>query len=86
MHTVTASAEVILSAGAINTPQILQCSGIGDPEMLGSVGVRTSHTLAGVGKNLQDHLQIRLVFKTSLRTLNDELNNPLKKLKVGLSI
>ena len=84
IHRVTASAEVILSAGAINTPQILQCSGIGDPEMLGSVGVQTSHTLAGVGKNLQDHLQIRLVFKTSERTLNDELNNPLKKLKVGL--
>jgi choline dehydrogenase len=46
--------------------------------------VETVHALPGVGKNLQDHLQIRLVFKTSARTLNDELNNPLKKLKVGL--
>jgi choline dehydrogenase len=83
-HSVTANAEVVLSAGAINSPQILQCSGIGAPDMLDSVGVQTSHALAGVGQNLQDHLQIRLVFKTSERTLNDELNNPLKKLKVGL--
>ncbi|MFT5220303.1 MAG: choline dehydrogenase [Planctomycetota bacterium] len=79
-----ASAEVILSAGAINSPQILQCSGIGDPEMLQQAGVETVHELPGVGKNLQDHLQIRLVFKTSERTLNDELNNPFKRLKVGL--
>jgi choline dehydrogenase len=84
IYSVNAAAEVILSAGAINTPQILQCSGIGEPELLGSVGVQTRHALPGVGKNLQDHLQIRLVFKTSERTLNDELNNPLKKLKVGL--
>jgi choline dehydrogenase len=81
---VKANAEVILSAGAINTPQILQCSGIGDPNWLAQAGVETVHALPGVGKNLQDHLQIRLVFKTSARTLNDELNNPLKKLKVGL--
>ena len=80
----SASAEVILSAGAINTPQILQCSGVGDPQVLESAGVQTVSALPGVGKNLQDHLQIRLVFKTSERTLNDELNNPLKKLKVGL--
>jgi len=84
LHSAKAAAEVILSAGAINTPQILQCSGIGDPRVLGSAGVQTLHSLPGVGKNLQDHLQIRLVFKTSERTLNDELNSPLKKLKVGL--
>jgi len=84
IHSVKATAEVILSAGTINTPHILQCSGIGDPLVLESAGVQTVHALPGVGKNLQDHLQIRLVFKTSERTLNDELNNPLKKLKVGL--
>ena len=84
IHSVNAAAEVILSAGAINTPQILQCSGIGDPLHLTSAGVQTRHPLPGVGKNLQDHLQIRLVFKTSERTLNDELNNPLKRIKVGL--
>jgi choline dehydrogenase len=79
-----AKAEVILSAGAINSPQILQCSGIGDGEALSAVGVDSVHHLPGVGKNLQDHLQIRLVYETSERTLNDELNNPLKQLKVGL--
>lgn len=84
IHSVNAAAEVILSAGAINTPQILQCSGVGDPLHLQSAGVQTRHPLPGVGKNLQDHLQIRLVFKTSERTLNDELNNSLKRIKVGL--
>ena len=79
-----AATEVILSAGAINTPQILQCSGLGEPQALETAGVQTEHALPGVGKNLQDHLQIRLVFKTSEHTLNDELNNPFKKLKVGL--
>jgi choline dehydrogenase len=84
IHSVSATAEVILSAGSINTPQILQISGIGDSDVLAAAGVDTLHHLPGVGKNLQDHLQIRLVYKTSERTLNDELNNPLKKLKVGL--
>jgi len=79
----TAAAEVILSAGAVNSPQILQCSGIGDPDMLGPAGVDTIPALPGVGKNLQDHLQIRLVFQTSARTLNDELNSAFKRLKVG---
>ena len=79
-----ANAEVILSAGAINSPQILQCSGVGDPAQLQQAGIETRHALGGVGKNLQDHLQIRLVFKTNKRTLNDELNNPLKQLMVGL--
>ncbi|MCC4263283.1 choline dehydrogenase [Oceanimonas baumannii] len=76
--------EVILSAGAIGSPQILQCSGIGEPSHLASVGVECRHVLPGVGENLQDHLQIRLVFRTSCKTLNDEVNHPLKKLGVGM--
>jgi len=84
IHTANANAEVILSAGAINSPQLLQCSGIGDPAQLQQAGVEVLHPLPGVGKNLQDHLQIRLVFKTNKRTLNDELNNPLKQFMVGL--
>jgi len=79
-----ADAEVILSAGAINSPQLLQCSGIGDPTQLQQAGIETQHKLAGVGKNLQDHLQIRLVFRTNKRTLNDELNNPFKRMMVGM--
>jgi choline dehydrogenase len=84
IKTANANAEVILSAGAINSPQILQCSGIGDPLQLQQAGVEVAHALEGVGKNLQDHLQIRLVFKTNQRTLNDELNNPLKRMLVGM--
>jgi choline dehydrogenase len=53
---VTASGEVILSAGAINSPQLLMLSGIGDPDHLRAAGVEPRHELAGVGANLQDHL------------------------------
>ncbi|MEQ6887762.1 choline dehydrogenase [Halomonas sp. CS7] len=80
---VRARLEVLLSSGAIGSPQILQCSGIGDPEHLKEVGVECRHALPGVGENLQDHLQVRLVFKTRCRTLNDEVRHPLKKLAVG---
>ncbi|PTL93737.1 choline dehydrogenase [Halomonas litopenaei] len=79
----SARLEVLLSSGAIGSPQILQCSGIGDPDHLAEVGVDCRHALPGVGENLQDHLQIRLVFKTSCRTLNDEVRHPLRKLAVG---
>jgi choline dehydrogenase len=53
---VTASREVILSAGAINSPQMLMLSGIGDPDQLRAVGVEPRHDMVGVGTNLQDHL------------------------------
>lgn len=80
----TARAEVILSAGAIGSPQILQCSGIGCAALLQRVGVPVVLDLPGVGENLQDHLQVRLVFKTRERTLNDEVNSPLNKLWIGI--
>ncbi|MFW3616795.1 GMC family oxidoreductase [Billgrantia antri] len=80
---VQAAREVLLASGAIGSPQILQCSGIGNPSHLREVGVECLHELPGVGENLQDHLQIRLVFKTRCRTLNDEVRHPLKKLAVG---
>ncbi|WP_374619330.1 GMC family oxidoreductase, partial [Pandoraea sp.] len=79
-----ANAEVILSAGAIGSPQILQQSGVGPIEVLRSAGVVVRHALPGVGENLQDHLQVRLVFKTRERTLNDEVNNPIRKAWIGL--
>ena len=82
--TAVASKEVILSAGAIGSPQILQLSGVADKALLEKVGIPVQHHLPGVGQNLQDHLQIRLVFKTSERTLNDELNSYWKQFKVGL--
>lgn len=81
---VKANAEVILAAGAIGSPQILQLSGVGSGEHLQGLQIPLVHALPGVGEHLQDHLQIRLVYKTRLRTLNDEVNNPLNKLLIGL--
>ena len=68
---VRAKREVILSAGAIATPQLLQLSGIGPAPLLRAHGIDMRHELPGVGANLQDHLQIRPVFKVQgVRTLN----------------
>jgi choline dehydrogenase len=69
---VRASAEVVLAAGAIGTPKLLELSGIGPGRVLSDCGVDVIHDLPGVGENLQDHLQIRTVFRiTGARTLND---------------
>ncbi|HEX5160897.1 MAG TPA: GMC family oxidoreductase N-terminal domain-containing protein [Steroidobacteraceae bacterium] len=69
--TVRAAREVILSAGAIASPQLLQLSGIGPAPLLREHGIEVRHELPGVGANLQDHLQIRPVFKVrGVRTLN----------------
>ena len=57
-----ASREVILSAGAIGSPHILQLSGVGDPDHLGRIGVPMLHELRGVGKNMQDHYQARVSY------------------------
>lgn len=68
----TAAREIILSAGAINSPQILQLSGIGPGELLKSHGIDVVHHAPGVGENLQDHLQLRTIYKvTGLKTINE---------------
>ncbi len=83
--TVTAAAEVILSAGAIGSPQLLQCSGIGPADLLKRHGVDLVQDLPGVGANLQDHLQIRAVFKVQgARTLNTLANSLVGKAGIGL--
>jgi len=79
-----AEREVILSAGAIGSPQILQLSGVGPGELLQRLGIPVVHVLPGVGCNLQDHLQIRSIYKSKRPTLNDEVNNPFRKLLIGL--
>lgn len=77
--------EVILSAGSIGSPQILQLSGIGAGSLLQGLGIPVVHELAGVGENLQDHLQIRSVFKVKhARTLNQQANSLWGKLGMGL--
>jgi choline dehydrogenase len=57
---IDAGREVILSAGAIGSPHVLQLSGVGDPEHLGKIGVPVVHELLGVGKNMQDHYVVRV--------------------------
>ncbi|MBZ0228848.1 MAG: GMC family oxidoreductase N-terminal domain-containing protein [Bauldia sp.] len=80
----TAEGEVILAAGAINSPKLLELSGIGDPDVLGRHGIAVRHALPGVGRNLQDHLQIRTIFRVSnARTLNQLANSTLGKLAMA---
>lgn len=79
-----AKREVILCAGAIGTPQILQLSGIADGKLCQRLNIPLIADLPGVGKNLQDHLQIRTIYQCQGGTLNDELNNPLRKLGMGI--
>jgi choline dehydrogenase len=68
---VAARGEVVLAAGAIGSPHLLQLSGIGPPESLRPHGIAVSHELPGVGANLQDHLQLRCAYRVSgVRTLN----------------
>ena len=75
-----ADGEVILAAGAINTPKLLELSGVGDPDVLAAHGIAVRHALPGVGANLQDHLQIRTVFRvTGARTLNQLANSAFGK-------
>ena len=81
----TANREVILSAGALQSPQLLQLSGIGPPALLQSLGVPVRHALEGVGENLQDHLQARAIFRcTQPITTNDALRTLGGKLSIGL--
>ncbi|MCW8174135.1 GMC family oxidoreductase [Verminephrobacter aporrectodeae] len=78
-------AEVLLSAGAIQSPQLLQLSGIGPRTLLDARGVPVVHELPGVGENLQDHLQIRLGFECSKPiTTNDQLNSWVGQVRLGL--
>ena len=80
-----ARAEVILSAGAIQSPQLLQLSGIGPAALSQSLGIPVVHDLPGVGGNLQDHLQLRLIYKLeNARTLNQMANSLWGKMGMGL--
>jgi choline dehydrogenase len=80
-----ASREVLLAAGAINSPKIMEQSGIGQAERLRGLGIAPVHDLPGVGENLQDHLQIRTVFKVqNARTLNDVVRWPWGKAAVAM--
>ena len=83
--TVSAGREVILSTGSIGSPQLLQLSGIGPAALLTEHGIEVRHELPGVGENLQDHLQIRAVYKVkNAKTLNQQANSLIGKMGIGL--
>ena len=81
----SAKLETILSAGAIQSPQILELSGIGNKNILKTYGVELKKHLPAVGENMIDHLQVRCTYKSKLpETINDLMNSAVVKMKVGL--
>ncbi|WP_145979697.1 GMC family oxidoreductase [Chelatococcus daeguensis] len=83
--TMRARGEVVLAAGAIGTPQLLEVSGIGDAARLAGLGIDPVRDLPGVGENLQDHLQLRPIFKVSgVRTLNEDYARLVRRAAMAL--
>ncbi|MFL5125543.1 MAG: GMC family oxidoreductase, partial [Microvirga sp.] len=83
--TVRARREVVLSGGAINSPQLLQLSGVGPGALLSTHGIPLIAERAGVGEDLQDHLQVRTILKcTKPITINDEIGSLMRRLGVGM--
>ena len=83
--TTKANKEIILSAGSIGSAQILQTSGIGNGEKLSKLGIDVVKNSIGVGKNLQDHLMFRPVYKVkNIKTLNKKINSLIGKLMIGM--
>lgn len=84
-HQAGAKLEVVLSAGAIQSPQLLELSGIGDPARLQRAGIRPLLELSAVGENVSDHLQVRCAYRSSVsETINDLMRSPLFKMRSGL--
>ncbi len=83
---VDVAGELILATGAVATPQLLQLSGVGPPSLLAEHGIELVEAHAGIGENLQDHLQIRTVFKVqNTTTLNSLSRSMIAKTKMGLA-
>lgn len=80
----SANREVIVSAGTVNSPQLLQLSGIGPGSLLAGLGLKVLRDLPAVGGHLQDHLGLTYSYKATQPTLNDELRSPAAKLTAGL--
>jgi choline dehydrogenase len=84
LHQAMATQEVILSGGSINSPQLLNLSGVGDAAHLKSLGIEVVADRKAVGQNLQDHLAVSYFYKTRVPTLNDELRPLAGKIWAGL--
>jgi choline dehydrogenase len=84
-RTARARKEILVSGGAFNSPKLLQLSGVGPADLLRQHGVEVVLDAPGVGHDLQDHLQVRVVMRCSQAiTLNDIVNNPFRKVLTGL--
>ncbi|MCC6532103.1 MAG: choline dehydrogenase [Burkholderiales bacterium] len=84
-YTVHAAREIVLSAGGLQSPQLLQLSGIGPAELLRTHGIEVIRAMNGVGANLQDHLQARLMYRcTRPITTNDDLRSLRRRIGIGL--
>lgn len=84
-HQVRASLDVVVSAGAVQSPQLLELSGIGDSTRLHQAGIRPLHELPAVGENVSDHLQVRCAYRSSIPgTINDLMRSPVYKMRAGL--
>jgi choline dehydrogenase len=79
-----ASREVIIAAGAVDTPKLLQLSGVGDPDLLQKHGIPVTHASPAVGKNLQDHICASYFYKANRKTLNDDFSSWIGKARAGL--
>jgi choline dehydrogenase len=84
-RTARARREILVSSGAYNSPQLLQLSGVGPADLLKSHGIDVVLDAPGVGNDLQDHLQVRIVMRCPQRvTLNDVVNHPLRRVLAGM--
>ncbi len=84
-RTARARKEILVSGGAFNSPQLLQLSGVGPADLLRQHGIEVVLDAQGVGHDLQDHMQVRVVMRCSQAiTLNDIVNNPFRKVMTGL--
>jgi choline dehydrogenase len=84
-QTARAGKEILVSSGAYNSPQLLQLSGVGPADLLRSHGIEVVLDAPGVGNDLQDHMQVRMVMRCAKRvTLNDVVNSPIRQMLAGL--
>jgi len=85
LKTARARKEILVSGGAFNSPQLLQLSGVGPADLLRRHGIDVVLDAPGVGHDLQDHMQVRVIMRCSQRiTLNDVVNNPVRRILTGL--
>ena len=83
--TASCAGEIVLAGGAVNSPQLLQLSGIGPAEHLQSLGIEVRHAMEGVGRDLQDHLQVRSLYRLNRPiSVNNDVNNLLRWMLVGI--